>query len=829
MIITRCFSAVRQSRPAAIPAAVLFACLILGTLRAQTPAQAPATRPQAAPAAARDTRTADRLPVRRVVLYKSGVGYFEHLGKVRGNQAVTIDFTSGQLDDVLKSLTTLDLDGGRVSGVSYNTEAALDRRLESLRLPVGEVTTRAAFFSALRGARLEVHSGGVVRTGRLLSVERLERRGDSGTVTSIDALSIVSDAGEITTVALDPGVTVRIAEADLNTEVGRYLSLVASVRDQDLRRLTISATGTGERDLFVSYVSEVPVWKATYRLVLPAAADARRPLLQGWAIVDNTVGEDWDNVELSLVAGAPQSFIQTISHPLYAQRPIVPMPGRFLQSPQTHQSSLGTAGPGVITGTVADTSGGLIPGATVRVTRAGTNVGTAVTDANGRYRLTGLPAGAYDVAYSTSGFQTQSRSGITVNGGMETVVNVSLQVGGISEGVAAQSGAGAGRGGGGGRGGGPAFRSATGTVGGIAGGNVMLDGISEANVTEPPPIEARIDAARLAQQTQTDAQQLGDLFEYKLTTPVTIRKNQSALVPIVSSEVNVDRVSLWNASSGSRPLRAVWLTNTSNLTLDGGSFSVVDGQTFAGEGLLEPLKAGERRLLSYATDLAVVVDTKLDVAPRRTTKVQIARGVVIQQTEDRQTVNYTARNEDTEPRVLVIEHPVRAGWTVSGTVTPVETTAAWYRYRVTIAPKTSSTFSVTEARPVQSQFSVSNVTDDQITLLVRDRAISPEVQALLRQVIERKNAIAALQAQITAREQEIGSIGRDQDRVRGNMQALKGSSEEKQLLQRYVKQLDDQENRLAVLRKEVNDLTADRNRADADLSTFIQGLSAGGT
>jgi len=148
---------------------------------------------------------------------------------------------------------------------------------------------------------------------------------------------------------------------------------------------------------------------------------------------------------------------------------------------------------------------------------------------------------------------------------------------------------------------------------------------------------------------------------------------------------------------------------------------------------------------------------------------------------------------------------------------------------VTIAPKTSSTFSVTEARPVQSQFSVSNVTDDQITLLVRDRAISPEVQALLRQVIERKNAIAALQAQITAREQEIGSIGRDQDRVRGNMQALKGSSEEKQLLQRYVKQLDDQENRLAVLRKEVNDLTADRNRADADLSTFIQGLSAGGT
>src|SRR6476659_4329066 len=112
-------------------------------------AQAPAPQPSA-------SQTPDPLPVRRVVLYKSGVGYFEHLGRVRGNQTVTIDFTSGQLNDVLKSLTTLDLDGGRVLGVSYNSEAALDRRLSALRLPVGEETTRAQFLSALRGAKLEV-------------------------------------------------------------------------------------------------------------------------------------------------------------------------------------------------------------------------------------------------------------------------------------------------------------------------------------------------------------------------------------------------------------------------------------------------------------------------------------------------------------------------------------------------------------------------------------------------------------------------------------------------------------------------------------------------
>ena len=106
--------------------------------------------------------------------------------------------------------------------------------------------------------------------------------------------------------------------------------------------------------MFVSYVSEVPVWKATYRLVLPSATEPRKPLIQGWAIVDNTVGEDWENVELSLVAGAPQSFIQAISRPYYMQRPVVPLPQRALLAPQTHQSAVATSGAGGLAGAVTE-------------------------------------------------------------------------------------------------------------------------------------------------------------------------------------------------------------------------------------------------------------------------------------------------------------------------------------------------------------------------------------------------------------------------------------------------------------------------------------------
>jgi hypothetical protein len=113
---------------------------------------------------------AAKLPVRRVVLYKNGVGYFEHLGRVRGSQDVHVDFTSAQLNDVLKSLTVLDLSGGRITGVDYNSEAPLARRLATLRLALGEKPTTAEFLGALRGARLEVRSGnGPALMGKLLS------------------------------------------------------------------------------------------------------------------------------------------------------------------------------------------------------------------------------------------------------------------------------------------------------------------------------------------------------------------------------------------------------------------------------------------------------------------------------------------------------------------------------------------------------------------------------------------------------------------------------------------------------------------------------------
>src|SRR6266700_7495951 len=165
--------------------------------------------------------TAAKLPVRRVVLYKNGVGYFEHLGHVRGSQDVHVDFPSAQLNDVLKSLTVLDLSGGRITGVDYNSEAPLARRLSTLRLALGERPTVMEFLGALRGARVEVRNGSnAAIAGKILSVERKTRMGTAGSV-EMEQVSLITDAGEVRNLDLNTSTSVRIADPDPNSEIGK--------------------------------------------------------------------------------------------------------------------------------------------------------------------------------------------------------------------------------------------------------------------------------------------------------------------------------------------------------------------------------------------------------------------------------------------------------------------------------------------------------------------------------------------------------------------------------------------------------------------------------
>jgi hypothetical protein len=675
---------------------------------------------------------AARLPVKRVVLYKNGVGYFEHSARVRGNQELGIDFTTGQLNDVLKSLTVVDLGDGKISDIRYNSIAPLDERLRALRLPFGEQITRAEFLSALRGSRVEVAGKGESATGRLLSVEQEDRTNDSGATYHVTDFSIVTDSGEMKNFELGPGVSVRLADHELNDEVGRYLNLVGSSRARDLRRMTVSATGNGDRDIFVSYISEVPVWKSTYRIILPEKPN-EKPLLQGWAIVDNTIGEDWKDVQLSLIAGAPQSFIQNISQPLYARRPEVALPESAMLTPQTHE------------GTMKDG---------------------------------------------------------------ETVVNG--VVGGVPGGVAG------------------------GVAGGILNSRVRAATEQSQVESENAPVPAasagkqfnRLDQFAQLQTAQVaQAQELGDYFEYNIKQSITSGKNQSALVPILQSRIEAEKVTLWTANAGQPALRALWVKNASGLTLDSGTFNIIDSGTFAGEGLIETVHPDERRLLSYAADTAIRVTSQFESRDLPVSRVQILKGVMFLSREHHDNVNYTIRNSDTASRQVVIEHPVREGWKLAGSLKPQETSASHYRFEVPVDPGKTKELAVEETHQDVSRSMLTDITEHQVQVLATENVMTPELQASFRKVLDQKNQINKLQVETEARQKELSAINADQSRIRENMKALKGSVEEKALLARYTHQLNSQEDRLSLLHKEITDLEQRQNAERQKLDDMVQHIT----
>jgi hypothetical protein len=681
-----------------------------------------------------ETNKIASLPVRKVVLYKNGVGYFEHTGRVRGNQDLRIEFTTAQLNDVLKSLTLVDLNGGRISAVHYNSVAPLDVQLRGLQIPLGEDVTSAALLIALRGTRVEVHNGASSAVGKIFSVETIEKEGVKGSPIQVTQLAVVTDAGEMRLFELGPTVTVRAADPEIHKDIDRYLNLMGSTRSKDLRRMTIGASGSGEREVMVSYISEVPVWKSTYRIVLPKAP--AKAFLQGWAIVDNTVGEDWNGVKLSLVSGTPQSFIQNISQPYYTRRPVIPLPESVMLTPQAHEASM----------------------------EAGRLVSPHIA------------------------------------GGM---------AGGVPGGVAGGS--------------------MGGVMGGVIGGAGMAPPLKMPEELEEPEENTEVSEILSKEEAAAEGAAVGDLFEYNLKEKITMLKNESALVPIVQSPIEAEKITLVTSDEDGglqeNPLRALWLKNSSGLTLDGGTFNVLEQDSFVGEGIMELLHPGERRLLSFAADKAVRVAKRDATGSRTVTRTTILKGVMAVHREERDSTTYVFHNADVTPRQIVLEYPIRSGWKLAEEMKPEESSATRNRFRLEVAPGKTEKFTIKESRPEVSRIYISTLTDSQLTAFVLEGAITPPIETELRRVIAKKFEITGVDQEMKSRQQEMEAIEKDQARLRENMKALKGSPEEKALLQRYTRQLDGQEDRLAALQRENGERKAKRERLQAQFDAMVQGIS----
>jgi len=682
----------------------------------------------AAPASQTVPRTAIDLPVRKVVLYKNGVGYFEHAGTVNGNQRVTVDFTSKQLNDVLQSLTALDSKGGMIGAVGYNSTMPIEQQLNLLALGLKDMPATLDVYHALRGQRVEVTGIGTAFSGRLVNIESRKETDKNGATSEDHYFLIVeTDSGALRTAEVTDAVSVRMADPALQKQFASYLEIIGSERDQLLRHLTLEDRGQGERQLQVSYISEVPVWKSTYRIVFPRDPNGKATL-QGWAVVDNTVGADWNNVQLSLVAGAPQSFIQPLSEPIYTSRPTIPIAVGAQNAPITHEA--------------------------------------AEFDRN---------------ELSAKAFAPPPPAAPRVSAGvMNGLDNRSLSTQSfLANGANVGSGGGLGSGYDGG-----VYRAS----------DVMNPGDVSTNAFD-------------------------DFFEYALTQPVTIHKNESAMVPILQRELPATHVTVWSDAHPT-PLRAIWLENKSDLTLDSGSFSIFESGEFAGEGLLDPIHPGEKRLLSYAVDQAVKV-RRGDFSQTRTLHhVAMHEGVLIETTSSVTDSIYNVTNAGDQTRAVLVEHVRQPRAELVSDEKPEETTATAYRFRLGVEPHKTVELHVKERADISDKVVIGTQSDN-VEMLITVGGYTPALAEALKPVIDAQTALADLNNKIDEITDKQKTLADDENRYRENLKALKDSATAK----RFVDELNQAEDAIEAARKQQTDLEKQRDQAQAHLDIVISKLS----
>ncbi|HET6883993.1 MAG TPA: hypothetical protein VFI31_27820 [Pirellulales bacterium] len=266
---------------------------------------------------AEDAMPQAKVPLKRIVLFNSGVGFFEHGADIDGDAQVELKFNVENVNDLLKSMVLQDLGGGRVSTVTYGSQDPITKTLKTFAIDLTSNPTLAQLLEQVRGEKVEIDAPNPV-SGTILGVEtRKQKVGDD--VVEIELLNLLTSDG-LRSVKLESVGRIKLANEKLDGELRQALAVLAMGHDNEKKSVTLQFLGAGKRPVRVGYVQEAPIWKTSYRLVL---SDQDPPFLQGWAIVENTTEEDWDDVSLTLVSGRPISFIMNLYQPLYVPRPVV--------------------------------------------------------------------------------------------------------------------------------------------------------------------------------------------------------------------------------------------------------------------------------------------------------------------------------------------------------------------------------------------------------------------------------------------------------------------------------------------------------------------------
>lgn len=652
------------------------------------------------------TLAAAELPVKEVILFKHGVGFFSRSGEVKAGEAVRLDFKADDMNDVLKSLVVNEKGGGKVTGIRYDSAVPLGQKLGEFPFQIGERFSMSAVLDQMKGSRVEIKYGNDTLQGQIISGRETP---GSGSTPAKEQLILLLDSGDMRVYDLGAVSGIRFLDPVLQRQFADYLRAVAQSRSKEKRSLFVESTATGARSLVASYMMPSPVWKSSYRLAFTQA----EPTLEGWAIVDNTTDEDWNNVNLAVVSGRPISFISNLYEPRYRDRPVVELAENEAVRPVVYDAAMSPPPPPA---PMAKALGGAI----------GTGNAPGMNQFERLQRFASADASA--VAESTVSVATSGR-------------------------------------------------------------------------------------------------ELGDLFEYRFSTPVTVKKSESAMLPFLQQKVSSRKLLIFQDGKGLNPLSAAEITNSTGKTLDGGPITVYETGTYAGEALMETLKAGDKRLISYAVDLGTRVTTKINSGGANIQQVSAKRGVLTVRYVRQEDKVYSIQNVDAKAKTLVIEHPLRTNFKLISAVKPVETTANAHRFEVKLAPNAKEEFTVQEEYVYSQTVGVSSMTPEGIQFYLSGRSISDTGRKQLEAIAAKKAEIAAAETSARASEAELNELSTDQDRLRKNIESLSRVNGQNDQVQTYSRQLATQESAIAKLRDAAREQRRKKAALESELLAMLDKLS----
>jgi hypothetical protein len=680
-----------------------------------------------------------KLNVKKVIIFKHGVSYYILEGILKGSDSFELEFKIDEMNDILKSLFVLDTsEKGYISSISYDAALETSQLLKSIILNIPDQDSFSSLVTQIKGAGVNITIGGAKKvSGKIMGIEFVEKLSKVEKITE-KLLILLQEDGSIAKYNFSEIKSLEIINEEIKKDLKFFLDTVIAGKKKDAKKILINCESGGEetteRNIFVSYIRESPIWKTSYRLIMSRKqALEQNCLLSGWSLIENTTNQDWEDIELSLVAGMPVSFIYNFYRPIFIQRPVIQPPKILSARPTEIEEGL-------------------------------------EMEKFKDYAMAEMAA--KPMAMKKRG-RVASLSAPAPPGGP------------------------------------PA-----------AGGFGQMQGImSETEIYD-----------KVKSQVKTQTKDLGELFEYNISNPVTIKRKQSALVPILTESIKAKRILLYNKNEHNKnPNACLEITNNTKLTLERGPATIIYDDNLAGEAIIPFLNKGDTRLLNYAVELAVVITHEQKSEDLSVHKVTFKEGYSYEYYYTNLMTTYKIKNKTDEEKELYLDHPKTLHYKfIEKPIEPEETLNYW-RFKLPLKPKDAIVFKLKEQRENYSSNYIWNYSKDdllkRVGFYVKQKFINPELETKLKEIAGLIQMVNDLRSQEDKLNEERDLMTDEQVRLRDNISVLGEDSQSVSLKERYIKKMNSQESRFEEINKELKTLDKKINELNKDIENKMNLLS----